>query len=417
MIANLPMVLPSQTPHAPGKTSSPIERVVVLSPFFWNFRDDMWQTTHHIARNLARRVPTLLVEPPVQWNPLSEEFRARRIFSSCLSRRIETVHPQLDVFHRRGFPLGRIEALRKFQGQSNARDLRRLLQGNGSGKTLLWHSFPYWSEPLMQAIDRELFVYHCLDYSPRDEESRLVERADLVFCVSQPLVDKYKTLNPRTFLLPNGVDLDLFDPERAAKAPRPRDLPQRGRLIGFVGYVNCHTDLELIAAIAKAYPQHEIVIVGPIAQNRAGPQGQQRDALNELKALRNVSLLGFRAPGQLPAYIHAFDVCLIPLLPNRFNRERDPMKFYQYMAMGKPVVTTPVPVARRYQDVCSMAETRDGFIAAVGEAISRGDTDDQRRARRAVAERHSWPALVERAWQIIDQELHGRQAREAHECT
>ncbi|HVB99619.1 MAG TPA: glycosyltransferase [Candidatus Dormibacteraeota bacterium] len=404
---------------APGnrKKTIGIERAVVLSPFFWNFRDDMWQTTHHIARAVARRVPTLFVEPPVQWNPRSEEFRWHRIYASSFGRRMETAGPGLDVFHRRGFPLGRLEAFRKFQGERNARALERLLPKNGAGGTMLWHSFPYWSEPLTEAVDHELFVYHCLDYSPREEERRLVGRADVVFCVSQALVEKYKAVNPQTFLLPNGVDLDLFDPERAARFPRPADLPERGPILGFIGYLNCHADLEVIAAVAKAYPQCKVVLMGRIAKGHAGPQGRQLEALDELKSLPNVSLPGFRPPHQLPAYLHAFDVCLIPLLRNRFNQERDPMKFYQYMAMGKPVVTTPVPVARRYPHACYAADTHDEFVAAIGEALARSGSVDEQQARRAIARRHSWPVLVDRAWQIIAQRRRGLDPEEIPECT
>lgn len=408
--------MPGITPGIAGN-SVPIDRAVVLSPFFWNFRDDMWQTTHHVARALAKRIPTLFVEPPVQWHPRSEQFRLHRILTSRFGRRIETAEPGLEVFHRRGFPFGRFESLRNFQGKRTAATLGRYLQKTApTGTTILWHSFPYWSEPLVESIRREVFVYHCLDHSPRDEERRLVQRADVVFCVSQAIVDKYKRLNRNVFLLPNGVDLDVFDPQRASRCRRPRDLPQRGRILGFVGYVNCHADLELIAQVAKAYPQHEIVLIGRVAKGRAGPQARQREALDELKRLRNVRFLGFRSRGELPAYLHAFDVCLIPLLRNRFNQERDPMKFYQYMAMGKPVVTTPVPAARRYSRACYPAETRDEFVAAVGEALARGSNEDERAARRAIARQHSWTALVGRAWQIIERLRNGGNPAEIPPC-
>ncbi|HVB34125.1 MAG TPA: glycosyltransferase [Patescibacteria group bacterium] len=412
MSPNLQTIVRDENRPVTGPKRNPIDQAVVLSPFFWNFRDDMWQTTHHIARALSRRVPTVFVEPPVQWNPWSEEFRAHRVFDSCFRGRQKAAEPGLTVFHRRGFPLGRLEKFRRFQTTSNARALARVLKKGAVGRRLLWHSFPYWSEPLMDAIDRGLFVYHCLDYSPREEERRLVERADVVFCVSQALADKYKALNRRTFLLPNGVDLDLFDPGRAAGMPRPSDIPGRGPILGFVGYVNCHADLELLAKVAKAFPRHSVVILGRVAKGHSGPQGRQREALRELLSLANVHLLGFRPPCQLPAYLHAFDVCLIPLLRNRFNRERDPMKFYQYMAMGKPVVTAPVPVARHYRDACYVADTHDEFIEAVSHALARQDGESNRQRRRAIAQAHSWPALVERAWRIIERRG-GERGREA----
>jgi glycosyltransferase involved in cell wall biosynthesis len=373
-----------------------IDGAVVLSPFFWNFRDDMWQTTHHVARALATRVPTILVEPPVQWNPRNAEFRRHRIAAGLFGPRMRQANDGLAIF---------------------GRALGRVLDEIGWRRVLLWHSFPYDSEPLVDAIDRELFVYHCLDDSAREEERRLVGRADVVFCVSQTIVDKHKTGNPRTFLLPNGVDLELFDPERAARAPRPRDLPAGGRILGFLGYVNYHVDLKLLVKLARAFPRDHVVLVGRVPTGHTAPEGEQRAALEILRSLPNVRILGFKPTAELPAYLDAFDVCLIPFLRNRFNQQCDPLKFYQYLAMAKPVVSTPVTVARQYPEACRMAETDEEFIAAVADAIERGDCESVRAERRSVARNHSWPALVDGAWSLIDQML-GREtgAGRANSC-
>ncbi len=406
----------------PGRTTSvslrpeagKIDGAVVLSPFFWNFRDDMWQTTHHVARALAARVPTLLVEPPVQWNPRNAEFRLHRIANGILGPRMRRAGDSLDVFGRRGFPLGRVASLGHFQTARNARALRQAIDETGWKHVLLWHSFPYDSEPLVKAIDRDLFVYHCLDDSPRQEERRLVDRADVVFCVSQTIVEKYKARNPRTFLLPNGVDLELFDPERAAQAPRPRDLPAGGRILGFLGYVNYHVDLELLVKIARAFPRDHVVLVGRVPSGHTAPAGRQQAALEILGSLPNVRILGFKPTAQLPAYLHAFDVCLIPFLRNRFNQQCDPLKFYQYLSMEKPVVSTPVTVASQYPEACSVAESDEEFLAAVAAALERGDRESERQARRAIARAHSWPALIDGAWAVAEQ-ARGRAARETAE--
>jgi glycosyltransferase involved in cell wall biosynthesis len=395
----------------PGK----IDGAVVLSPFFWNFRDDMWQTTHHVARALAARVPTLLVEPPVQWNPQNAEFRLHRIANGLAGPRMRRASAGLDVFGRRGFPPGRVGALRRFQTFGNARALRRVLDEMGWRNVLLWHSFPYDSEPFVEAIDRSLFVYHCLDDSPREEERRLIDRADAVFCVSQTIVDKYKVRNPRTFLLPNGVDLELFSPGRAAAAPRPVDLPKSGQILGFLGYVNYHVDIELLVRVARAFPQDHVVLVGRVPSGHTAPEGPQRAALEMLGSLPNVRILGFKPTAELPAYLHAFDVCLIPFLRNRFNQQCDPLKFYQYLAMEKPVVSTPVTVARRYPDACRLAESDEEFIAAIAEALACGDGQREREARRAVAHAHSWPVLMDGALRIAEGIRRERPRREAAE--
>ena len=99
----------------------------------------------------------------------------------------------------------------------------------------------------------------------------------------------------------------------------------------------------------------------------------------------------------LPRYLHAFDVCLIPFLQNQFNYDCDPLKFYQYTAMGKPVVSTPVRVADRYSDVCFVARTAEEFVTAIATAVAESDRPDRLAARLAVARRHGWGNLVEEA--------------------
>ena len=318
----------------------PCDSVVILSPFYWNFRDDMWQTTHQIAREFSRRCPTVLVEPAVQWNIRNEYFRFHRLMRSVFRSQTHSPSEHFTVFHRRSLPMGRFEKIRNFDLWRNTKSLRSFLSKQGFRRTLLWHSFPYWSEALVEAVDPSFFVYHCLDHSTREEELRLIQRADTVFCVSEGLVEKHKDMNPRTFHLPNGVDFDLFNVHAAVGEPRPSDLPKSGRLLGFLGYINRHVDAELLLRVALSFPDDNLVLIGRTPPAETAPQGEQRRALDELRSMPNVRMLGFKPTSRLPAYISSFDACLVPFLMNTFNRECDPLKFYQYAALGKPIVST-----------------------------------------------------------------------------
>ena len=389
----------SRTPK--GRLGLPFDCAVIISPFFWNFRDDMWQTTHNIAIQLAQRVPTILVEPPAAWDARSEQFRLLRLMTSLFGRRARHARPNLLVFRRRTLPVGRLDAVRWFDTRRNTAALRRYLALAGFRRPLLWHSFPYWSESWIDAVDHAITVYHCLDYSPRDEEARIIRRADVVFGVSETLVDKHRALNPRTYLLPNGVDLELFDRRRATTTPRPNDLPE-GRTIGFVGSINCHVDLELVETLAQRFSLDHVILVGRVLDNETEPRGPQAEALTRLRSQRNVRLLGFKASPELPAYMNSFDVCLVPFLANPFNQECDPLKFYQYLAFGKPVVTTAgVPVAQRYRDICYPAVSHEDFVRQTAIALAEPADAPQRARRLTVAEGHSWNALVEQAISTI----------------
>lgn len=392
--------LPIEMIGTPRAGAGLFDSVLMLSPFFWNFRDDMWQTTHNVARVFATLAPTVLVEPPVQWNPRSAEFRFYRLLHGLGGERTRVPEANLTVFHRRGLPMGRVEFVRVFDLARNARSLRNLLKRSGFQNTLLWHSFPYWSEPIIEPVDYKVFAYHCLDHSTREEEARLILRADALFCVSQTLVDKHRAVNPNTFLLPNGVDLTLFDRACAAASPRPADLPKKGRVIGFLGYVNYHVDIELLVKVARAFPNDTVVLVGRVPRAQTVPQDRQLKALKVLRTLPNVRILGFKPTSEVPLYIDAFDVCLIPFLRNQFNLECDPLKFYQYMAMGKPVVATPVEAAKRYHRVCYLAESHEEFIAQISRGLQE-DNSEKQQARVAVAQAHSWQTLVTQAWTAL----------------
>lgn len=386
-------------------TAGGFDGAVIISPYFWNFGDGMWQTTHHVALQLARRVPTIFVEPSPAWNIASEQFRVGPLARSLFGRRVRRAAPNLMVYARCSLPGGRLAAIRAVDFRRNVPALRRVMARTGVRRPLLWHSFPYWSERWIDEIDHACLVYHCLDHSNRVEEERIIRRADAVFCVSESLVEKHRPLNPRTHLLPNGVDLDLFDHREAARAPRPADLPRGRRLIGFVGSINCHVDLELVEILARRFVDEAVVLIGRVFTNETAPRGRQAEALVRLKSLANVHLLGFKPTSHLSAYVSAFDVCLVPFLANPFNRECDPLKFYQYLALGKPIVATAdIPVVERYREVCYPAATHEEFVAQTAAALGEGWDRDLIRKRLQIARAHSWSAVVQRALAVLDRE-------------
>jgi glycosyltransferase involved in cell wall biosynthesis len=382
-------------------TKESFDSVVILSPFHWNFRNDLLQTTHHVAREFSRICPTVLVEPSLQWNPRAEQFRLHRLLHGLFGFRTRSPRENLVVFRRRGLPLGRLAIIRQFDLRRNARALRRYLSERGFRRTLLWHSFPYWSEPLMDAVDHTVFAYHCLDRTTREEELDLVHRADTVFCVSGNLVHKHRPLNPNTHLMSNGVDLQLFTQDNPAIGKRPADLPTDGPLIGYAGGMNSHLDFELLVKVARAFPTAYLVMIGYAASRSIGPRGSQKQAQAKLRGLRNVKMLGFRSVEQIPAYYNAFNVCLIPLRADEFNRECDPGKFYQYAAIGKPIVTSPTSVTRRHCDLCYVAESHEEFIGCISNALRETNSSELSEKRILMARSYSWESIVGRAYEQL----------------
>jgi glycosyltransferase involved in cell wall biosynthesis len=371
--------------------------IVVLSPFYWNFNDDMWQTTHHVASEFSRVLPTLYVEPFVQWNAFSEQFRSGHLWQSVAGSRTRSPLADLTVFHRRGLPFGRFAPVRRLGIAHNASALGKAMKRLGISRPLLWHSFPMMSEPLIDVVSPSLFAYHCLDHSRAEEEPRLIRKADLVFCVSDSLVARHGASNPRTYLMPNGVDTHLFDPDRVRHTPRPADLPQSGRILGFLGALNFHLDMELLVSVAQRFANDTVVLIGRVMGSDTAMYGEQRQAFERLRRLPNVRILGFKPTCDLPAYLHHFDVCLIPFLDNAFNSRCDPLKFYQYAAMGKPVVSRPISLAARYPRHLYVGASPAEFCDRIDQALNDSTSPAVRDRMLELAREHSWERIVSQA--------------------
>ena len=205
-------------------------------------------------------------------------------------------------------------------------------------------------------------------------EERLLARVDTVVCTAKSLTLIKVPRSGVAHYLPQGVNYDHF----SAPRPVPAELAGLPRpLIGFAGGLYDRVDLTLLRRLAEEHPRGSLVLVGPVAVD-TGPL-----------ALPNVHCLGARPYAELPAYVQAFDVGLIPYFLNDETRSVDPLKLLEYLAAGIPVVTTDIPEALKYRDSVAVAGDRDAFAAAVARAVA--ERDPAARARRqAVARQHTW---------------------------
>jgi glycosyltransferase involved in cell wall biosynthesis len=192
----------------------------------------------------------------------------------------------------------------------------------------------------------------------------LIRTADVVFTTSLALQSRAVSLNPNaSYYLPNVADFDHFSQARE-EGPIPADLaaiplPR----IGFVGAVSEYkVDFELIANIAKARPDWHWVLIGQVGE------GQQDTRVEKLK-LPNVHLLGPRAYEQLPDYLRGFDVATIPCPANEYTAAMFPMKFFEYLAAGLPVIASHVPALAPFAAAHERADTPNEFAAAIARVL------------------------------------------------
>jgi glycosyltransferase involved in cell wall biosynthesis len=263
----------------------------------------------------------------------------------------------------------------------------------GIERPMLWTFMPDVGG-MIGRLGERLVVYHCVDeYAafsgvPREAiarmERELVRRADLVFVSSAMLLDERKTINPDTYLVRHGVDVDHFAKALDPATPVPAELAALpGPVIGFFGLIADWVDVHMIEALAARRPEWTFVLLGDVVTDVAA-----------LRGLRNVHLLGRKPYAVLPSYCRGFDVGIVPFRTNELTLHANPLKLREYLAAGLPVVATPIPEVARYASLVHLAEEPAGFAAEIEDALD--ENDPESRFRRVDAMRaESWTRRVD----------------------
>ena len=258
----------------------------------------------------------------------------------------------------------------------------------------------------------DLLVYDCVDDIPqfpyyRDKpaalreliatQDTLLNKADVVFATAAPLADKLRETRETVHLVHNVGDARHFAKARFGQTNIPRDIEKLQKpILGYVGAVGrFKLDTELIAEIARKRPDWNLVFIGDV--DIGSPE------VVALTEMPNVITLGRKPYNELPGYIKGFDICVIPFNVSEINASSFPIKFFEYMATGKPLITTPIGSLREYADLVPQPDDADGFIAAA-EAFIGGD-DPNRAKRIELAEENTWEHRVSRLLDIIYEKL------------
>ncbi len=224
-------------------------------------------------------------------------------------------------------------------------------------------------------------------------ERQLLAASDSVIYVNHELQDKELGAVRDSVFLGHGVDYHHFADavDRRTEASRPErlaDLPTP--LIGFYGALDDFTvDLDLFVAVARAFPEATVLVIGPQAMD-----------IDTMLAEPNVAYLGPIPYAELPDYAAWFDVGLMPWLQNEWIRRCNPIKLKEYLAVGFPVVSSPFPELEPYRDVVRSAAGPEAFVASVREALA--DTSPEAvAARRAMVEGETWDSVADRAGALL----------------
>lgn len=365
---------------------------------FNDWETDLQTNQHHLMARLAATNDVLFIEslglrrPQLAGRDLKRIVR-RLITGVQAPRRVQTAFGALRVLSPLVLPYG-LPGARAVNPRLLPALVRRAARQ--MERPILWGYVPQ-AEVLLDALDPALVVYHCVDDIAAQDgidsaafaaaEERFARRADLVLCSAPKLAERMRAFNANVLYAPNVADVDAF---AAALDDGPRDAALEAlpapRIV-FTGAIAAKKlDYDLLIGLARARRDWSIALVGPVGIGDPGTD------VGPLGAEPNLHLLGRRDYADLPAVLRGADVALIPYRRTQLTASIFPMKVYEYLAAGLPVVATPLEALDGVEGITFAADAAQ-TAAAVADALAT-DSPTARAARSALAAGHSWDARL-----------------------
>lgn len=387
--------------------------IILFSTADWD--NPFWTNKQHVAMELARlgyRIFYMesvgLRQPSVKAQDLGR-IKARL---ARLKKPVRQVHENIWVWSPFVLPLQKYGIVRAFNSLMLKTCLRWFMRKYDFKPDVLWTYNPLTTRFLNSDRFGEV-VYHCVDDikeqpgMPREVleagEGDLLHKAGTVFATARKLEESCRRINDNTHYHSNVADYDHFSLARDKDTKVPEFLRKlEGPVIGFVGAVSGYkVDFDLIREAAKMHPDWNFVLMGKVGE------GCPWSDDGGLEAEPNIHLPGPVDYSELPAHLKGVDVAMIPATLNPYTESMFPMKFYEYLAAGKPVVCTDLPALREVADATYLAKGAADFVTGIEKALA-GELDPdglgERLARsntyttrtRAMLDILGWQAPVEK---------------------
>lgn len=351
-----------------------------------------WLSRQQVLTRLASYYQVLWMNPASEWRSAirGRRLRAHEAHIEGLPGSFTVYDPPalLPVVYKPTW-LGRFLARRRLRAAVAA--LRR----RGCRRIVLY----IWHIDFAEALGlapHDVSCYHIYDeYSNAEVETaldpgeeRLIRAVDQVITVSPTMFERKGRFNPNTLQVTNGVTYEAF----ARPCPIPEDLKDIPRpVLGYSGYIKKQLDWQLLLALATRHPEWSFVFVG-----ERRPHVEIQEVLAQIGTLPNVHFLGGKPSTELARYPQHFDVCLMPYRMNDYSKYIFPLKLYEYLAGGRPVISMPIPALAGFGDLILVATSVAEWERAIERLLMPGDDDVARSVlRKAEARRHDWNVIVD----------------------
>lgn len=339
---------------------------------------------------------------PVSWKYLIRDLARTRIFP----RQGKVIHrTPLTIVRKRHAKLYHCSTVASVVRPNHlASELARAVQKTGVKNPVLWITNPLHVE-MIGCLDESLVIFDAVDNWMRHQNFQMqrevlrqnyraiAESANIIFGVSQNLLDELFPNHPRARWIPNGVDCALFSPlipldSHIEKLPRPR--------IGYAGVIEERFDADLVCGLAERNPTYSFIIAGMIWNS---------EIRKKLRTGKNIALLDQYIPGpRFSSVMNTFDVVIIPHRINSFTRGMNPMKMYEALALGKPIVSTRIQGVEMFPDLVRVADSPEAFTQMLHEELQ-ADSPERRQVRVVRAQEHSWTSRIRRIEQLMSEFL------------
>ena len=242
--------------------------------------------------------------------------------------------------------------------------------------------------PLLKHFPNSLKIYHCSDdytviptfpKSFKNIEKKLIKSCDLVVTTADELL-KSKSRHAKDIIsIPNGANISHFSKVQDNELLIKDEIEGfKKPIVGYVGSIFQWLDLEWIAFAAHKLPNYNFIFIGPITID-----------ISSLKNFDNIHFMGSRDYKELPSYIKAFDVAVIPFVIDEVTLKASPIKFYEYLASGLPIVSTKLPDLEDFKDLVYLAKNKEEYVEFLNSAVQ-NDSIELQKKRMDISLRFSW---------------------------